>query len=301
MGSLLYQALTSSSLILLGLYHLIFTTLNYLKSPHNYTSKPYHPLPTTSHPRLRPIQLYFIIFSLSIAILHHLILATDNDPLIKGSTPVHRLTSLQSASLLFLFLLLSLSLLLPLRLPHEFSFSLLSLLFLLHSSLQTNLSSLQTSSLEAKCDSVSSNLSALASFMCLLLTLFPRLFPADVGLAASLCLRGFWALQTGLTLYADPFIPEGCHRLLDVVNGVEGSTKCDLDESKFRALAILDLAFVVYVMLVMIVVLVVYAVVASAVGGVRRVGSYESLPTAGSSSPTDSNHIQMKALAGTQA
>lgn len=137
--------------------------------------------------------------------------------------------------------------------------------------------------------------------MCLLLTLFPRLFPADVGLAGSLCLRGLWALQTGLTLYAEPFIPEGCHRLLDVVNGVEGSTKCDLDESKFRALAILDLAFVVHVMLVMIVVLVVYAVVASAVGGVRRVGSYEALPTAGSSSPTDSNHIQMKALAGTQA
>ncbi|CAJ2672220.1 hypothetical protein L195_g012349 [Trifolium pratense] len=300
MGSLLYQALSSTALISLGLYHLIFTTLNYLKSPHTYTSKPYHPLPSTNHPRLRPIQLYFIIFSLSIAIFHHLILATDSDPLIKGSTPVHRLTSLQSASLLFLFLILSISLLLPLRLPHDFSFSLLSLLFLLHSSLQTSLSSLQTSSLEAKCDSISSTLSALSSFLCLILACFPRLYPADAALASTFCLRGLWALQTGLILYAEPFIPEGCHRLLDVVNGVEGSTQCDLDESKFRALAILDLAFVVHVMLVMIIVLVTYALVNATVGGVRRVGSYEALPTS-SATPTDSNHIQMKALAGTQA
>ncbi|CAL5193049.1 unnamed protein product [Lathyrus oleraceus] len=300
MGSLLYQALSSSALLSLGLYHLILTTLNYFKSPHTYTSKPYHPLPSSNHPRLRPIQLYFIIFSLSIAIVHHLILAADSDPLIKGATPVHRLTSLQSAALLFLFLILSLSLLLPLPLSPDFSFSLLALLFLLHSSLQSSLSSLQTSSLEAKCDSVSSNLSALSSFLCLLLACFPRLYPADAALAASICLRGLWALQTGLSLYAEAFIPEGCHRLLDVVNGVEGSTQCDLDESKFRALAILDLAFVVHVMLVMIIVLVAYAAVATTVGTVRRVGSYEALPTA-TSSPTESNHIQMKALAGTQA
>uniref|UniRef100_A0A2N9EDF7 Uncharacterized protein n=1 Tax=Fagus sylvatica TaxID=28930 RepID=A0A2N9EDF7_FAGSY len=37
---------------------------------------------------------------------------TQSDPLVKGHTPVHRLTSLQSATVLFLFILLSLSLLL---------------------------------------------------------------------------------------------------------------------------------------------------------------------------------------------
>jgi hypothetical protein len=54
-------------------------------------------------------------------------------------------------------------------------------------------------------------------------------------------------------------------------------------------------------MLVMIIVLVTYALVnATVAGAVRRVGSYEASPTS-SASPTDSNHIQMKALAGTQA
>ncbi|XP_028125169.1 uncharacterized protein LOC114322107 [Camellia sinensis] len=74
----------------------------------------------------------------------------------------------------------------------------------------------------------------------------PRLFVADLALGASLCLQGLWVLQTGLSLSVAAFIPEGCHKLLDVVRGVDGSTKCDLDDSKLRAVAILDLMFVLH-------------------------------------------------------
>lgn len=95
----------------------------------------------------------------------------------------------------------------------------------------------------------------------------------------------------------DAFIPEGCHKLLDVVSGVEGSTKCDLEDSKLRAVAILDLVFVVHVLFVLLIVMLVYAVVAKTVG-IRRFGSYEALPNL---PIADANHIQMKALAGTQA
>ncbi|KAM0977932.1 hypothetical protein ACFX2I_013894 [Malus domestica] len=69
---------------------------------------------------------------------------------------------------------------------------------------------------------------------------------------------------------------DGKHRLLDVVNAVEGSTKCDLDESRFRAVAILDLVFLVHVMFVLLIVMVTYAVVAKSVR-IRRLGSYETL------------------------
>lgn len=125
---------------------------------------------------------------------------------------------------------------------------------------------------------------------------------ADVGIGASICLQGLWTLQTGLSLYVDAFIPEGCHKLLDVVSGVEGSTKCDLDDSKLRAVAILDLVFVIHVMFVVVIVMVTYAAVVKTVGIRARFGSYEALPTAATVvSATDSNHIQMKALTGTQA
>ncbi|KAK7286496.1 hypothetical protein RJT34_21522 [Clitoria ternatea] len=301
MGSLVYQMMCSTALMSLGLYHLISSTRNYLKSPHTYAAKPFHPFP-----RLRHLPLYLIILSLLVAVAHRLILSADSDPLVKGATPVHLFLSLQSAAILFLFLLLSLSLLLSdsspslLPLPSDLSFALLSALFLLHSSLQSSQSSLQNSTLEAKCLSVSSQLSALSSLLCLLLAALPRLFPADAALAAVFCLRALWELQTGLSLYADAFIPDGCHRLLDVKSGVQGSTQCDLDESKFRAVAVLDLAFLLHAMFVVLIILVTYAIVAKTVG-VRRLGSYEALPT--SSTPSDANHthIQMKALTGTQA
>lgn len=84
------------------------------------------------------------------------------------------------------------------------------------------------------------------------------------------------------------------------MSGVEGSTKCDLDDSKLRAVAILDLVFVIHVMFVVVIVMVTYAAVVKTVGIRARFGSYEALPTVAAAS-ADSNHIQMKALTGTQA
>lgn len=302
----MYEIFTSSSLLSAGLYHTICTTRNYLKSPQSYSAKPCHPLPVATahnHPHLKHLQLYLIIVSLFISFIHQTLTSADSDPLLKGSTPVHLFTSLQSALVIFLFLFLSLSLLLSestslLPLPSDLFFALASSLFYLHYSVSSSAASVQTSDLQAKCDTVSGRISALASLLCLILACNnSKLFVADVALGGTLCLQGLWQLQTGLSLYVEAFIPEGCHKLLDVVNGVEGSTKCDLEESKLRAMAILDLLFLVHVMFVFVIVMVTYAVLAKTVA-VRRLGSYEALPNASSEA---NNHIQMKALAGTQA
>ncbi|CAJ1792734.1 unnamed protein product [Sphenostylis stenocarpa] len=301
MGSLVYQVISSVALLTLGMYHLISTTRNFLKSPHTYVAKPFHPFP---YPRRLP--LYLAILVLLVAITHHLLLSADSDPLLRGATPVHLLVSLQSAATLFLFLLLALALLLAdaspalLPLPADLAFALASAVFLIHAALASARASLQTSAIEAKCLSVSASLSSVSALLCLLLAALPRLFPADAALAATFCLRGFWSLQTGLSLYVDAFIPDGCHRLLDVKSGVEGSTQCDLEDSKFRAVAILDLAFLIYATFVVLIVLVTYALVAKSVGA-RRLGSYEALPTASSTADANHSHIQMKALTGTQA
>ncbi|KAJ6907328.1 hypothetical protein NC651_017894 [Populus alba x Populus x berolinensis] len=107
---------------------------------------------------------------------------------------------------------------------------------------------------------------------------------------------GYSRVQTGLSLYVDAFIPDGCHKLLDVVSGVEGSTKCELEDSRLRVVAILDLVFVV------LIVMVTYGVIAKSYRVRRLGGSYEALPTAASLvTDSSSNHIQMKALTGTQA
>lgn len=300
---MVYQIFSSSGLVSLGIFHLVATIHNHLKSPHSYSAKPFHTIPlsssSSSSHRLKHLQLYLIMAFLLVALAHQILVSWDSDPLLKGRTPVHRFTSLQSAAVLFLFLLLSFSLLLSeslLLLPHDLFFALAAALFYLQSSVSFSAASVQTSDLQAKCDSISARISVLCSILCLMLACQSRLFVADVGLGAALCLQGLWVLQTGLSLYVEAFIPEGCHRLLDVVNGVEGSTKCDLEESSLRAVAILDLAFLVHVMFVMFIMMVVYAVVAKSFG-IRRLGSYEALPTASH----DHNHIQLKSLSGTQA
>lgn len=302
MVGLLYHVLSSSSLVSLGLYHLICATRNYLKSPRDYSARPFHPLPQPQ--RLRLLQLYFLILCLLIAFVHQILVSSDADPLLKGRTPVHRFTSLQSAAVLFLFLVLSIAIFLSetthlLPLPPDLFFALASAIFFLQYTVSSASSSVQTSDLQAECDSVSARISALSSILCLALACQPRFFIADAGLATSLCLQGLWVLQTGLSLRVDAFIPEGCHKLLDVVSGVEGSTKCDLEDSKLRAVAILDLIFLVHVLFVVIIALVTYAAVAKTIGVTcRRFGSYEALPNA---ADTNHNHIQMKALSGTQA
>lgn len=303
MAALIYQIFSSSALLSQGLYHLISTTKNNLKSPRDYVAKPYHPFSTThQHRFLRHLQLYLIILCLFIALLHQLLIASYADPLLKGRTPVHLFNSLQAAAILFSFILLSIALLLSdatsiLPLPSDLFFALASALFFLQYSLSSSSAAVQTSDLQAKCESVSASISALSSVLCLALACWPRLFVADVALGASFCLQGLWALQTGLSLYVDAFIPEGCHKLLDVVSGVEGSTKCDLEDTKLRAEAILDLIFVVHVLFVLLVFLVVYSAIAKTLGIRSRYGSYESLPNA----TVDSNHIQLKAMSGTQA
>lgn len=313
---MVFHVFSSSALVSLGLYHIVSVTLNFLKSPQSYSARPYHPFPpgpSSSHQLhlsvhhhhhhgIRFLQLYLSIPCLVIAFAHQAIVAADPDPLLKGSTPVHHFISLQSAAVIFLFLILTLALLLSdssslLPLPSDLFFALASAIFFLQFSVSSSAASVQTSDLQAKCDSVAARISALASFLCLVLACLPRLFVADVGLGATFFLQGLWVLQTGLSLYVEAFIPEGCHRLLDVVSGVEGSTKCDLEESRLRAVAILDLAFLIHVMFVLLIIFVIYAVIAKAVG-VRRIGSYEALPAAAIG---ETNHIQMKALTGTQA
>ncbi|KAF5725601.1 hypothetical protein HS088_TW23G00325 [Tripterygium wilfordii] len=304
MAALIYQIFSSSALVSLGLYHLISTVRNHLKSPQTYSARLFHPFSlssSSSSSRFKHLQLYLLILCLIIALAHQALISSDSDPLLKGNTPVHRFSSLQSAAVIFLALLISLALLVSdstslLPLPSDLFFALASGVFFLQYCVSSSAASFQTSDLQAECDSVSARISALSSLLCFILACQPKLFVADVGLGAALCLQGLWVLQTGLSLYVEAFIPEGCHRLLDVVSGVEGSTKCDLEESRLRAVAILDLVFVVHVMFVVIIVMVTYASIAKSVG-IRRLGSYEALPT----SAGDTNHIQMKALAGTQA
>ena len=132
--STLKDQLASISEVILKLQKTIEdkATRNYLKSPHAYAAKPFHPFP---YPRRLP--LYLVITSLLLAMAHHLLVSADADPLVRGATAVHRITSLQSAATLFLFLLLAFALLIAdaspaLLFPSSPLFTLLLLAYSIH-------------------------------------------------------------------------------------------------------------------------------------------------------------------------
>lgn len=76
----------------------------------------------------------------------------------------------------------------------------------------------------------------------------PAHFAAEAALACAGAVGALWAAQTGLSLYVDACVPAGCHRLIDA--RVAPATRCDVEEARLRAVAVLDLALSVYCVVV---------------------------------------------------
>ncbi|XP_078441540.1 plant viral-response family protein (DUF716) [Wolffia australiana] len=267
MAAMLSHALSFAALFSGGVYHIIAACKSHLRSHRDYAAQPFHPLPGA-----RRLPLLLAMAALALAALRQAAAAAAAPP-----SSAARLAAAQSIVVLLLFFLLALSLVLR-PLPPDLSFLFAALAFALRS---TRLA-LASDDLPALCDRISSAVAASSSALCLALVVFPRSFALELAMAASVALQGLWSLQTGLSLYADAFIPEGCHRQLEP----GAPTLCDLAESRLRAAVALNLALSVHAAVVAVVAAVVYLTVA------RPAGSYEALPSA--SSIADSDHVQMK-------
>ncbi|KAK8938940.1 hypothetical protein KSP39_PZI011389 [Platanthera zijinensis] len=299
MAVLLYHTFAFLALFSYGIYHLVCATRSFFKPTSSsarsavagtgdYISRPYYPLllPCHVHHLLRHFPLYLALFTLIISISYHASLS---------SASPNSFSSLHTSASLVFFLLLTIALFLPIQLAPDLIFLLAAVGFSL---LALASSAYKPSDLQSKCDSVSSSISALCAAFSVALAFYPRLFVAEFALAASISLQGLWSLQTGLALYVERFTPEGCHRLLEVT---DGSIRCELDESRIRAAALLDLAFVLHTTFVSVIAVAVYASVAWWSGGglPRRYngGSYEPLPTSSSSGGlSELDHVQMKVI-----
>ncbi|RRT46486.1 hypothetical protein B296_00047105, partial [Ensete ventricosum] len=244
------------------------------------------PSPPTAHLH-RNFPLYLAVLSLLVTVAVHVCLFSAHG----GSAASQRFSYLESAAALLLsasFLLLPLS--------TDVVFLLAALAFALLSAT----SAYSQPELQSNCDAISSFISAASAAAALVVAVAPKHFVVELALAASVALQGLWSFQTGLSLYVEAFIPEGCHRLLGL-RGIS-STRCDIESSRLRAAAILDLFFTLHATFIAIVTSIVYATVTRAYGGnglVRRHngGSYDALPTSLSAGRlSDMDHIHMKAL-----
>jgi hypothetical protein len=131
-------------------------------------------------------------------------------------------------------------------------------------------------------------------------------FVAEAGLACVGAVGGLWAAQTGLTLYVDECVPAGCHRLLEAGRATAPATRCEVEEARLRAVAVMDLALSVHCVVVAAVAVLVLLGVArwfgvdiNAAGTGRRHNgsSYDALPTVASTG-AEMEHLQGKGIVG---
>ena len=118
---------------------------------------------------------------------------------------------------------------------------------------------------------------------------------------------GLWAAQAGLSLYVDACVPAGCHRLLDAGGAAPPATRCEVEEARLRAVAVMDLALSVHCVVVAAVAAGVllgvarwFGVDGGAGAGRRHNGSsYDALPTVASAGAmAEMEHLQGKGIVG---
>lgn len=252
----------------LGVWRLRCSCLSCTRSPSSFIARAWHP--TSDQGALKHAELYFLLLSLPLSMGYELAMATNADPLVKGSTPTFRMaTFLHLSFLLLIALFVSVSIFSASRTteskspspPHTIPFLLATLAFALQWKI-LNFDALITPGLESECIALLAHVAGITSLLCGLLALQPHLFLADMCLAMAILLQGFWRLQTGLSLHVDGFVPRGCHRLLNVPGLVEGSTQCDLDLDRSRAVMLMDLLFIIYILFVVLVTVIAYGIIA---------------------------------------
>lgn len=272
-------AYASVPLIVVSVWHLICSCKSYLRSPALFYAKTWQPCS-----RVRHGELYAELVAMVGATVYQAIALSS---LQKGSTA--QILALQQLVMLLFFMAALLLILiseatLALPLPQDANFLLLGIAFWVEWFVIYRSSSDPQLALEHESFHILAALAALSASACFLLAWRPHSFLVSITFSSSLSLQGTWLLQLGFSLYSEIFLPEGCHRLSSK------STQCDVEAAGLRAVALMDLAFVIHVLVVVFVFALVYAIVSRGVG-YRRNGGYEGVDTNG-----DSEHLQMRPL-----
>ncbi|KAG0581405.1 hypothetical protein M758_4G267900 [Ceratodon purpureus] len=277
MGTLVGHIAPALVLVMVGVWHLVSIFACYVKSPREYVARAWHPANWLPH-RGKHVELYVLVLFIPVAIFYELGVSTNFQPLVDGAIPKNRVSSFEHTTTLIMFWMYAVIVLVSdttaaLPLPSEASLLFASIAFGLEWISVSNQAA-RNSGLESQCNLLLAYVAALCAICTGLLALRPKLFLVDLVLCMGIILQGTWLFQIGLYLYVEKFIPEGCHYRLDLPTGIDGSTQCDIEVSRVRAVALVNLAFNFHVIMVVLFSVLVFAAVAK-VYGTRR--GYDSL------------------------
>ncbi|OWM70513.1 uncharacterized protein LOC116209619 [Punica granatum] len=240
-----------------GLRRLFSSSSLYLSNPSLFRSKPWYFF--SSAPKSPGFDLYLLLIALPISSFSELFLFLT----FSGPSSYRFAFSQQSLTLLFFWLLL---LFILLR-EHTDSLSVISeglvfvlvgITFLIEFSFTG--SGISGLGITGAVYGLLGRLTLLCALCCLYLALKPTAFWAEFVLSCGLVFKGTWALQAGLSLGTDAFVPKGCQKLSAVTGQETADLKCGLQEDSLRGVALMNLLFVGHAILVLVMGVVLFGV-----------------------------------------
>ncbi|KAI5649679.1 hypothetical protein M9H77_35684 [Catharanthus roseus] len=231
-------------LFLIGIRRLFCSFSIFLNNPSQYRSKLWY----LSEPKWKNFDFYFLLIALPIASFCDIFFF-----LAVSGHPTYRFSLFQQSLLIFLFWALLILIILKESLdlssvPESFVFICGAVAFLFEYKMNGNgILGLGSVGYE-----ILDGLALVCAACCLYLSIWPSAFFAEFLLSSGIILKGTWVVQVGLTFYTDAFGLKGCGKIAVVRDHGQADVLCDLEEDKFRGMALIKLLFIGHVTVVLI-------------------------------------------------
>ncbi|KAL3828282.1 hypothetical protein ACJIZ3_017084 [Penstemon smallii] len=223
MASLATHFTASLFLCPLGIRRLICSVSLYLKNPSVYRSRIWY----FTEPKWKNFDFYTLLIALPIASFSHILIF-----LAFSEHPTYKFSFLQQSFVIFLFWALLVLIILKESLdlysiPENFVFIFAGIAFLIDFYMNGR------------------GIVGLGGWVYGIL--------GEFLLSSGLVLKGTWVLQVGLSLYTDLFSVRGCAKISEVaMNKGEADVTCELEDDRWRGVALMSLLFVGHIIVVII-------------------------------------------------
>jgi len=212
MGSFKGHALPGSLFLLVGLWHIWNSVMNYVTNPKSHRVRVWHPVPGISG-NLKYLEIYIIVIGSFVDMCIEFFYSPHLKYFVDGSLNSAHMNDFEHAGMLLMFFIFGVSVLVSektryLPLPYGVLGIIAAMAFFAEY-LLFNFHSTSHAGLEGRYHQILVLLVGLCIISAVLVAAFPKSFVVDLLGGITFTLQGIWFYQVAFTLYG-PMMPTGC-------------------------------------------------------------------------------------------
>lgn len=212
MGSFKGHALPGSLFLLVGLWHIWNSVMNYVTNPKSHRVRVWHPVPGISG-NLKYLEIYIIVIGSFVDMCIEFFYSPHLKYFVDGSLNPAHMNDFEHAGMLLMFFIFGVSVLVSektryLPLPYGVLGIIAAMAFFAEY-LLFNFHSTSHAGLEGRYHQILVLLVGLCIISAVLVAAFPKSFVVDLLGGITFTLQGIWFYQVAFTLYG-PMMPTGC-------------------------------------------------------------------------------------------